>query len=42
MFDDLSVVTSHLKNEFILKHFFRSDDAAKRIPVELTNTITEI
>jgi len=40
MYDDLSVVVSHLKNEYILKHFFRSDDAAKRIPIELTNTIT--
>ena len=40
MFDDLGVVVSHLKNEFILKHFFRSSDTAKRIPVELTNAIT--
>ena len=40
MFDDLGVVVSHLKNEFILKNFFRSADPATRIPVELTNTIT--
>ena len=40
MFDDLGVVVSHLKNEYILKHFFRSADPEKRIPVELTNTIT--
>lgn len=35
MFDDLNKSTDHLKNEFILKHFFRSKDPAKRTPVEI-------
>ena len=35
LFDDLAVSKDHLKNEFILKHFFRSEDESKRTPVEL-------
>lgn len=48
MFDDLSDDESvHLKNEFILKHFFRSKDPELRKPIEVgggvkinSNTIT--
>ena len=48
MFDDLANdETTHLKNEYILKHFFRSKDPALRKPIEVgsgvtinTNTIT--
>jgi hypothetical protein len=35
MFDDLNKSCDHLKNEYILKHFFRSEDANKRKPVEV-------
>jgi len=35
IFDDLSKSCDHLKNEFLLKHFFRSKDPAKRTPVEM-------
>jgi hypothetical protein len=35
MFDDLAIEQSHLKNEWVLKHFFRSTDPSKRTPVEL-------
>jgi len=35
MFDDLNKSTDHLKNEWILKHFFRSKDETKRRPVEV-------
>lgn len=35
MFDDLSKSCDHLKNEWILKHFFRSADPEKRVPVEV-------
>jgi len=35
LFDDLNKSSDHKKNEFILKHFFRSDDPAKRVPVEV-------
>lgn len=36
MFDDLSKdETIHLKNEYILKHFFRSKDPALRKPIEV-------
>jgi hypothetical protein len=35
MFEDLNKSCDHLKNEFILKHFFRSADPEKRTPVEL-------
>ena len=35
MFDDLEKSTDHLKNEWVLKHFFRSSDPNKRTPVEI-------
>jgi hypothetical protein len=35
IFDDLSKSCDHLKNEFLLKHFFRSADPEKRTPVEM-------
>ena len=38
LFDDLEKTTdktAHLKNEWILKHFFRSTDPAKRKPIEV-------
>jgi hypothetical protein len=47
IFDDLNKEKSHLKNEFLLKHFFQSADPALRKPITLgnevinTNTITE-
>lgn len=35
LFEDLSKSTDHLKNEWILKHFFRSADPARRKPIEV-------
>jgi hypothetical protein len=35
MFEDLSKSTDHLKNEWVLKHFFRSADPSKRVPIEV-------
>ena len=35
IFDDLSKSCDHLKNEFLLKNFFRSADPEKRTPVEM-------
>ena len=35
MFDDLNKSCDHLKNEYILKHFFRSSDPALRKPIEV-------
>jgi hypothetical protein len=35
MFDDLNKSCDHLKNEFILKHFFRSNDPKTRRAVEI-------
>ena len=35
MFDDLNKSTDHLKNEYILKHFFRSADPSKRVPIHV-------
>jgi hypothetical protein len=35
MFDDLNKSCDHLKNEYILKHFFVSADPHKRKPVEI-------
>jgi hypothetical protein len=40
MFHDLNVDHDFKRNEFILKHFFRSDNPAERLPVSLTDTIT--
>jgi hypothetical protein len=43
MFDDLNKSCDHLKNEFLLKHFFRSKDPKKRTPVEMKgmNVVSE-
>jgi hypothetical protein len=38
MFDDLNVERNHLKNEWILKHFFRSADPSLRKPVTVGGT----
>jgi len=35
IFEDLNISKDHLKNEFLLKHFFRAKDPEKRVPVEL-------
>lgn len=35
LFEDLNKSCDHLKNEFILKHFFRAKDPEKRKPIEL-------
>ena len=35
LFDDLDKSTDFKKNEYILKHFFRSKDPSKRVPVEI-------
>jgi hypothetical protein len=35
LFDDLNISKDHLKNEFILKHFFRAKDENKRTPIEI-------
>jgi hypothetical protein len=35
LFDDLNKSADHLKNEYVLKHFFQSEDPKKRTPVEL-------
>ncbi len=35
MFSDLNVETDFHKNEYVLKHFFRSDDASLRVPIEI-------
>ena len=40
MFDDLNKSVDFKKNEYVLKHFFRSSDPAKRIPVDI-DEITE-
>ena len=34
-FSDLNVETDHSRNEYILKHFFRSDDPSRRVPIEI-------
>lgn len=41
MFDDLSKSTNHLKNEYILKHFFRSSDPEhrKKKPIEIGGSV---
>jgi len=41
MFLDLNVSTEWKQNEFILKHFFRSDDPAERLPIEISEDITK-
>jgi len=35
LFEDLAESNHHLKNEWILKHFFRSNDPNKRRPIEV-------
>jgi hypothetical protein len=35
LFDDLNTSNDHLKNEFILKQFFQSEDKTKRAPIEV-------
>ena len=35
LFDDLNTSKEHLKNEYILKHFFQSSDASRRRPIEI-------
>jgi len=35
LFEDLSKSTAHHKNEWVLKHFFRSADESKRTPIEV-------
>ena len=40
MFIDLNTSVDFKRNEFILQHFFRSDNPAERLPVTLTDTIT--
>ena len=35
LFDDLNKSCDHLKNEFVLKHFFRSEDPDKRTTIEV-------
>lgn len=35
MFDDLEKSSNHIKNEWVLKNFFRSSDPNKRTPVEV-------
>ena len=39
LFDDLNKEKNHLKNEYVLKHFFRSEDATKRKPIELGGSV---
>jgi hypothetical protein len=34
-FEDLTESNHHLKNEWVLKHFFRSKDPTKRKPIEV-------
>ena len=40
LFDDLSVSCEHLKNEYILKHFFQSSDPALRKPIEVGGQVS--
>ena len=40
MFHDLNKDHDFKRNEFMLKHFFRSDDPAERLPVTMTDEIT--
>ena len=35
MFSDLNIETDHCRNEYILKHFFRSDDPSLRVAIEI-------
>ena len=42
LFDDLNVEVDFKKNEFILKHFFRSSDPNLRQPIEVIQPISKI
>jgi hypothetical protein len=37
MFDDLNKSVDFKRNEYILKHFFRSSDENKRVPIDIEN-----
>lgn len=41
LFDDLNESVDFKKNEYILKHFFRSSDPALRVPVEVLDKISD-
>jgi hypothetical protein len=41
LFDDLNKSKDHLKNEFILKHFFRSADPTLRKPINVGGEILD-
>lgn len=41
MFDDLNISVDFKKNEYILKHFFRSKDIDKRVPVEINDIVND-
>jgi len=40
LFEDLDKSVDFKKNEFILKHFFRSSDPKERLPISVENNIT--
>ena len=40
LFDDLNKSCDFKKNEFILKHFFRSNNPDERVPINVENNIT--
>lgn len=42
LFDDLNVKTDFKKNEYILKHFFRSSDPALRREIEVIKPLSDI
>jgi|688.fasta_scaffold83687_4 hypothetical protein len=42
LFDDLNKERNHLKNEFVLKHFFRSADPALRKPITVGGEVTDV
>ena len=42
LFDDLNVSHDFKKNEYILKHFFRSSDPSKRVPVSVLGDTARI
>jgi len=39
MFDDLNKSVDFKKNEYVLKHFFRSTDIDKRVPISIDNIV---
>ncbi len=41
LFDDLNTSIDWKKNEWILRHFFQSNDASRRVPISLSNTIVQ-